>query len=96
MIRMETMDYKQELHNLHLLPQSFGDSISAIKIEGWASSGEFTEMVFEDEFIGNRMRPEWAMGRPKRRRLMGRTSRLPRNANRSRTRPLARGRWQQR
>ena len=28
-------------------------------MRGWASSGEFTEMVFEDEFIGNDMRPEW-------------------------------------
>ncbi len=59
MIRMEPQDYKKELPNLHLLPQSFGDTISAIKIEGWASSGEFTEMVFDDEFIGNDMRPEW-------------------------------------
>ncbi len=58
-IRMEPSEYKKELPNLHLLPQSFGDSISAIKIEGWASSGEFTEMVFDDEFIGNDMRPEW-------------------------------------
>ncbi|MCG9131471.1 DUF1349 domain-containing protein [Candidatus Poribacteria bacterium] len=58
-IRMEPSEYKKELPNLHLLPQNFGDSISAIKIEGWASSGEFTELVFEDEFIGNRMRPEW-------------------------------------
>ena len=65
MIRMEPMDYKKELPNLHLLPQSFGDSISAIKVEGWASSGEFTEMVFEDEFIGNRMRPEWRWEDPK-------------------------------
>lgn len=58
-IRMEPSEYKKELPNLHLLPQNFGDSISAIKIEGWASSGEFTELVFEDEFIGNSMRPEW-------------------------------------
>ena len=58
-IRMEPSEYKKELPNLHLLPQNFGDSISAVKIEGWASSGEFTELVFEDEFIGNRMRPEW-------------------------------------
>ena len=58
-IRMEPQEYKKEIPNLHLLPQNFGDSISAIKIEGWASSGEFTEMVFEDEFIGNEMRPEW-------------------------------------
>ena len=35
-IRMEPSEYKKELPNLHLLPQNFGDSISAIKIEGWA------------------------------------------------------------
>ena len=64
-IRMEPMDYKKELPNLHLLPQNFGDSISAVKIEGWASSGEFTEMVFEDEFIGNHMHPEWRWDDPK-------------------------------
>ena len=64
-VRMEPMEYKKELPNLHLLPQSFGDSISAVKIEGWASSGEFTEMVFDDEFIGNRMRPEWRWEDPK-------------------------------
>ena len=64
-IRMEPSEYKKELPNLHLLPQNFGDSISAIKIEGWASSGEFTEMVFEDEFIGNNMRPEWRWEDPK-------------------------------
>ena len=58
-VRMEPSEYKKEFPNLHLLPQNFGDSISAIKIEGWASSGEFTEMVFDDEFIGNDMRPEW-------------------------------------
>ena len=58
-IRMEPSEFKKELPNLHLLPQNIGDTISAIKIEGWASSGEFTEMVFDDEFIGNDMRPEW-------------------------------------
>ena len=63
-IRMEPSEYKKELPNLHLIPQNFGDSISAIKIEGWASSGEFTELVFEDEFIGNRMRPEWRWDDP--------------------------------
>ena len=42
-----------------MLPQNFGDMISSIKIEGWASSGEFSEMVFEDEFIGNEMNPVW-------------------------------------
>ena len=58
-IQMEPMDYKKEIPNLHVLPQNFGDTISSIKIEGWSSSNEFPELVFEDEFIGNQMRPEW-------------------------------------
>lgn len=58
-IRMGPEDFKKEIPNLHMLPQNFGDTISSIKIEGWASSGEFSEMVFEDEFIGNEMNPVW-------------------------------------
>ena len=64
-VRMNPMDFKKELPNLHLLPDSFGDTISAVKIEGWSSSTEFTELVFEDEFIGNDMRPEWRWEDPK-------------------------------
>ncbi len=33
-IRMETMEYKKELPNLHPLLQNIGNSISSIKIEG--------------------------------------------------------------
>lgn len=64
-VRMNPMDFKKELPNLHILPDNFGDSISAIKIEGWSSSTEFTELVFEDEFIGNAMRPEWKWEDPR-------------------------------
>ena len=64
-VRMNPMDFKKELPNLHLLFDSFGDTISAVKIEGWSSSTEFTELVFEDEFIGNDMRPEWRWEDPK-------------------------------
>ena len=58
-IRMEPSEYKKEIPNLHVLPQNFADMISSVKIEGWSSSSEFTELVFDDEFIGNDMRPEW-------------------------------------
>ncbi|HHZ91041.1 TPA: hypothetical protein EYN65_11080 [Candidatus Poribacteria bacterium] len=58
-IRMDAKDHKKEIPNFHYLPQQFNDVVSSIKIEGWSTSAEFTEMVFEDEFIGNRMRPEW-------------------------------------
>ena len=58
-IRMEATDRKKEIPNFHYLPQKFNDVVSSIKIEGWSSSAEFTDMVFEDEFIDNSMRPEW-------------------------------------
>lgn len=58
-IRMEPMDYKKEIPNFAFLPGRFNDVVSSIKIEGWSSSSEFNEIVFEDEFIGNDMRPEW-------------------------------------
>ncbi|HIA69259.1 TPA: hypothetical protein EYN98_25120, partial [Candidatus Poribacteria bacterium] len=58
-IHMNPTDRVKEISNLHLLPQNFGDSVSAIKIQSWASSGEFTGLVFEDEFLGNEMRREW-------------------------------------
>ena len=52
-------EFKKEIPNLHVLPQSFGDSISAVKIEGWSSAQEFPQIVYFDEFIGNQMNPEW-------------------------------------
>ncbi len=64
-IRLNPMDYKKEIPNLHALPQSFGDIISSIKIEGWSSSSEFTEPVFVDEFNGSQIRPEWRWEDPK-------------------------------
>ena len=58
-INLKPEEYKVEIPNLHILPQSFGDVISSVKIEGWSSSSQFNETVFEDEFIGNALRPEW-------------------------------------
>ena len=58
-IRMEAKDRKKEIPNFHYLSLQFNDAVSSIKTEGWSSSAEFTNMVFEDEFIGNNMRPEW-------------------------------------
>ena len=64
-IEIRPMDFKKEIPNLHALPQSFGDIISSIKIEGWSSSSEFSEIVFQDEFDGTQMRPEWRWEDPK-------------------------------
>jgi len=58
-------DVIKEIPNLHALPQSFGDMISSIKIEGWSSSSEFNKTVFEDEFYSDRMKPEWRWIDPK-------------------------------
>jgi regulation of enolase protein 1 (concanavalin A-like superfamily) len=53
------MDYHVELSDLHTQPRFFGDIISSIKIESWASggSGRFREIVFLDEF--DTIRPVW-------------------------------------
>ena len=64
-INLKPQEYKVELTNLHILPQSFGDMISSIKIEGWSSSSQFAETVFEDEFNGSIMRPEWVWEDPR-------------------------------
>ena len=64
-IEVRPMDFKKEIPNLHMLPQSFGDIISSIKIEGWSSSSEFGEVVFQDEFEGVQLRPEWRWEDPK-------------------------------
>ena len=64
-IRMEPMDFRREIPNLHVLPQDFGDIISAIKIEGWSSSSEFTEIAFNEEFTGAQLHPAWQWLDPK-------------------------------
>ena len=58
-------DVIKAISNLHALPQSFGDMISSIKIEGWASSLEFDTLVFDDEFTGDIMKPDWKWIDPK-------------------------------
>ena len=58
-LSLSAKEFKIELPNLHILPQSFGDMISSVKIEGWSSSSEFNTTVFEDEFDGINMNPEW-------------------------------------
>ncbi len=64
-IEIRPMDFKKEIPNLHLLYQDFGDIISAVKIEGWSSSSEFSEIMFQDEFDGIQMHPEWRWEDPK-------------------------------
>ena len=58
-IPMRSTDYKKEISNFGYLPQHFNDVVSSIKIEGWSTSSQFTEMVFQDEFVGNQMHPVW-------------------------------------
>ncbi len=58
-IRIGPEDNRKNIPNLHILPKSFGDKISSIKVEGWSSSGEFTETAWQDEFDSARMKAEW-------------------------------------
>jgi len=58
-VRIGPEDPRKNIKNLHILPESFGDKIASIKIEAWASSGEFTESIFEDEFSGRFLKHQW-------------------------------------
>lgn len=64
-IEMKPSDFRKEIPNLSLLPQSFGNIISSIKIEGWTASTQFTELVFSDEFDGEELKPGWKWVDPK-------------------------------
>ncbi|HIE28071.1 TPA: DUF1349 domain-containing protein [Candidatus Poribacteria bacterium] len=57
-IKISPEDYRKNIPNLHILPNNFGDKISSIKVEGWSSAGEFTQVVFQEEFNGASVRPE--------------------------------------
>ena len=63
-IEITPADARKEIPNLHILPQSFGDLISSVKIEGWASSGEFTTAEFQEEFSTTMLDPQWAWDDP--------------------------------
>ncbi|HEX30170.1 TPA: DUF1349 domain-containing protein [Candidatus Poribacteria bacterium] len=58
-IVMRPTDFRKEIPDLSLLPQSFGNLISSIRIEGWTSSSQFNTLVFQDEFDGEQMNPVW-------------------------------------
>lgn len=65
-IPMTTAHLKQELPELRMMQMvggqhasSFGDAVSSVQIEGWASSGEYSSMLFDDEFGNTTMDPAW-------------------------------------
>jgi regulation of enolase protein 1 (concanavalin A-like superfamily) len=64
-VELSPVEYYKELPNLHTQPRFFGDIISSIKIESWASGtgGVFTEVAYSDEF--DSLRPEWRWVDPK-------------------------------
>jgi len=58
-IEITRKDSRRDILNLHPLPRNFDNAISSIKVEGWSSSTEFSEIVFQDEFDQGQLRPEW-------------------------------------
>ena len=58
-IEISKMDYKKEIPDLRLLPETIGNSIASIKFEAWTSSTEFSEIVFQDEFDRGQLKSEW-------------------------------------
>jgi len=64
-INFSPVDYYKEIPNLHTQERFFGDIISSIKIESWASGsdGRFTELMLNDEF--DTLKPQWRWVDPK-------------------------------
>ncbi|MFQ6041646.1 MAG: beta/gamma crystallin-related protein [Candidatus Poribacteria bacterium] len=60
-IEISQMDYKKEIPDLRVIPETIGNAISSIKIESWTSSTEFSEIVFQDEFDRGQLRKEWRL-----------------------------------
>jgi hypothetical protein len=63
-VELTPVDFYKELPDLHTQERFFGDIISSIKIESWASgSGGFTELAYNDEF--DSLNPQWQWTDPK-------------------------------
>jgi len=64
-LELTRRDSVREYPNVELLPQRLPTSIGSVKIEGWAASTEFTQVVFQDEFDGVKLRDLWEWIDPK-------------------------------
>lgn len=64
-VQITARDAVIEVPDLSLLPERWGGIISSIRVEGWTSGGEFTVLVFQDEFNGARMNPVWRWEDPR-------------------------------
>jgi len=64
-VEFSPTEFYKELPDLHTQPRFFGNIISSIKIESWASGtgGVFTEIAYSDEF--DTLRPEWQWTDPR-------------------------------
>lgn len=56
---MHPADLTKSFEDLRLLPSSFNNLISSVKIEGWSSSTDFDTVVFQDEFSRESLEPGW-------------------------------------
>jgi len=65
-IPMTTAHLKQEIPELRMMQMvggqyasTYGDSVSSVQVEGWSSSGEYSDVIFDDEFGDATMDPGW-------------------------------------
>ena len=58
-VKLTQRDSVYEIPDMRALPQSSIQSVGSMKIEGWTSSTEFTDVVFQDEFDGTRLHENW-------------------------------------
>ncbi|MAF12151.1 hypothetical protein CMK11_17030 [Candidatus Poribacteria bacterium] len=54
-----------EIPDVGALPQEMPQTLGSVKIEGWTSSTEFSQVVFQDEFDGTRLREGWEWTDPR-------------------------------
>jgi len=64
-VELGRTDSMREIPDVELLPQKPPTVVQSVKIEGWAAASEFSQVVFQDEFDGVKLRDGWEWVDPK-------------------------------
>lgn len=64
-VELTRTDSIREIPDVERLPQKLPTVVQSVKIEGWAAASEFSQVVFQDEFDGVKLRDGWEWVDPK-------------------------------
>lgn len=64
-IQVTARDAVIEVPDLSLLPERWNGAVSSIRVEGWTSGGEFTVLVYQDEFNAPQLNRVWRWQDPR-------------------------------